>query len=75
MHPVDFIIRIYNNAQSPERQIHLILLPDTLTLHISSNCLGKTALIWVITHRVVAIPYRRFGTTSRPHLQGSKLEA
>jgi len=29
----------------------------------------RTALLWTITQRVVAIPYRRFGTTYRFHLQ------
>ena len=28
-----------------------------------------TALFWAITHRVVVMPYRRFGTTYRSHLQ------
>jgi hypothetical protein len=32
----------------------------------------KIALFWVITQRVMTIPYRRFGTTYRSHLQGSK---
>jgi len=27
----------------------------------------RTALFWVITQRVVVIPYRRFGTTYRSH--------
>jgi len=31
----------------------------------------RPAIIWVITQRVVAIPYRSFGTTCRSHLQGS----
>jgi len=30
----------------------------------------KTALFWVITHRVVVISYRRFGTTYRFHFRG-----
>jgi len=30
----------------------------------------RTALLWVITQRVVVISYRRFGTTYRSHLQG-----
>jgi hypothetical protein len=33
----------------------------------------RTALFWVTTQRVVAIPYRRFGTTYRSCLQGSRL--
>jgi hypothetical protein len=28
----------------------------------------RSALLWTITQRVVVIPYRRFGTTYRPHL-------
>ena len=31
-------------------------------------------LSWAITQRVVVIPYRRFGTTSRSHLQGSRIQ-
>jgi len=31
----------------------------------------RIALFWVITGQVVVTPYRRFGTTYRPHLQGS----
>jgi hypothetical protein len=33
----------------------------------------RTAVFWVITQRVVVISYRRFGTTYRSHLQGSKI--
>ena len=29
-----------------------------------------SALLWDITQRTVVIPYRRFGTTYRPLLQG-----
>jgi len=31
-----------------------------------------TALFWVITHTVVVIPYRRFGTIYRSYFQGSR---
>ena len=31
----------------------------------------RSALSWDITQRIVVIPYRRFGTTYRSHLQGS----
>jgi len=31
-----------------------------------------SALFWVITQRTVVIPYWRFGTTYRCHLQGSR---
>jgi len=33
----------------------------------------RTALFWVIAQRAVVIPYRRFGTTYRSHLQGSRI--
>ena len=32
----------------------------------------RYALFWVVTQRVVVIYYRRFGTTCRSHLQGSR---
>jgi len=32
----------------------------------------KSALFWDITQHRVEIPYRRFGTTYRSHLQGSR---
>ena len=32
-----------------------------------------TALFWVIKQRVVVISYRRFRTTYRSHLQGSRI--
>ena len=34
----------------------------------------RSALLWIITQRVVAIPYRRFGTTYRSHLEGSGIQ-
>jgi len=34
----------------------------------------RTAMLWVITQQVVVIPYRRFGTTYRPRLQGSRIQ-
>ena len=30
----------------------------------------RSALLWVTTQRIVVIPYGRFGTTYRSHLQG-----
>ena len=32
----------------------------------------RTALFWAVTKREVVIPYRRFGTAYRSHLQGSR---
>jgi hypothetical protein len=34
----------------------------------------RAALFWDITQLVVVIPYRRFGTTYRSHLQGLRME-
>ena len=34
----------------------------------------RTALFWVFTQRVMVIPYRRFGTTYRSHLEGSRIQ-
>jgi hypothetical protein len=34
--------------------------------------MSRFALFWDITPRIVAIPYRRFGTTYRSRLQGSR---
>jgi len=33
----------------------------------------RTALLWVVMQRVLAISYRRFGTTYQAHLQGSRI--
>jgi hypothetical protein len=34
----------------------------------------RPTLFWAVTQQVVVIPYRRFGTTYRPHLQGSRFQ-
>jgi hypothetical protein len=34
----------------------------------------RTALFWVVTQRTVVISYRRFGTTYRSRLQGSRIK-
>jgi len=34
----------------------------------------RTALSWVITQQVLVIPCRRFGTTYRSHLYGSRIQ-
>ena len=41
-------------------------------LSVTSSGVKRTALFWVITQLVVVISYRRFGTTYRSHLQGSR---
>jgi hypothetical protein len=38
----------------------------------ASAAMLMTSVFWVITRRRVVIVYRRFGTTYRSHLQGSK---
>jgi hypothetical protein len=52
--------------QVPERFHSLVYL---IYQHIAL----RTALFWIITQRVVAIYYRRFGKTYRSHLQGSRI--
>ena len=42
--------------------------PCSFSTH-PTNATSRTALFWVITRPVVAIPYRGFGTTYRSHLQ------
>jgi len=34
----------------------------------------RTALFWAITQRVAVISYRRFGTTYRSHIEGSRIQ-
>jgi len=34
----------------------------------------RTGFFWVVTQRVVVIPYRLFGTKYRPHIQGSRIQ-
>jgi len=34
----------------------------------------KSALFWDITQPMVAIPYRRFGTTYESHLKGQEIQ-
>jgi hypothetical protein len=41
-------------------------------LKSGEETLSRSALFWDITQRRVAILYRRFGTTCRSHLQGSR---
>ena len=33
-----------------------------------------SALFWVVTQRIVVYSYRRFGTTYRFHIQGSRIQ-
>jgi hypothetical protein len=49
-------------------QLRFIKLPN-----IQLRKIMRTELFCVITRRVVVISYRRFGTTYRSHLQGSRI--
>ena len=51
----------------------VVCLLLTSTVKIDSVIL-RNALFWVVTLRVVAISYRHFWTTYRPHFQGSKMQ-
>jgi len=46
---------------------------SVLTFILSQLSRMRTALFWAITQCVVVIPSRRFGTTYRSHLQGSRI--
>ena len=39
-----------------------------------TSIIMRTVLFWIIARRVVVIPYRRFGTTYRSHLKGSRIQ-
>ena len=41
---------------------------DSLAIHGKVKVVMITAFFWVITQRIVAIPYLRFGTTYRSNL-------
>ena len=55
---------------------HLSPLPKKRNFSKSSstNSKSSTALFWVVMQRVVVTSYRRFGTTSLSHLQGSGIQ-
>jgi hypothetical protein len=53
--------------------ITLLFIIQVLVYHSIMNDRKKTALFWAITWLVVIIPYRRFGTNYRSHLQGSRI--
>ena len=50
------------------------LLRDAQRSRDKLQDLMRTALFRAITRRVVVIPYRRFGTTYRSHLQRSRIQ-
>ena len=79
MHLVGFIVRIYHDVRSPERQIciiehtgallhgniHTLLAISGFRRDVEEIC----ALFWGITQRRVVIQYRHLGITYRYHLQ------
>jgi hypothetical protein len=54
-------------------QLFLIIM-DTAKTNVDCVMSMRTALFWVITQRGVVICYPIFGTTYRPHLQGSGIK-
>jgi hypothetical protein len=47
---------------------------DRYSVFLWTIVVMRTALFWVITQRAVVIPYRRFGTSCRYRLKGSRAE-
>ena len=43
-------------------------------LQLTNISISITAFFWAITQLVLVIPYRRFGTASRSHIQGSRIQ-
>ena len=54
-------------------KLQCIISLQVLAVH-KTHYMMRNALFWVTTQRVVAIPYRRFGTTFRSQIQGSKFQ-
>jgi len=52
----------------------ILLALFMLWVQASTTKQMATVLFWFTTQRVVVISYRRFGTTSRSHLQGSRIK-
>jgi hypothetical protein len=70
-------IYLLNNTATLNLQFptNLVLLPYfTLCALRYVTYVVRTALFWVVTQRVVVNSYRRFGTTCRFHLQGSRIQ-
>ena len=44
------------------------------TDEVTFYCKKITALFWVITQRVVVVPYRRFGTAYLSHFQAPRIQ-
>jgi hypothetical protein len=59
----NFLVRIWVSEQRKQWD---------LWFHASAAMLMKSVVFWVITRRRVVIIYRRFGTTYRSHLHGSR---
>ena len=73
---------VARNMQRRERNIRRIMHLVGFICEIIQGCTVKktykkqkrTALLWVITQRVVVISYRRFGTIYRSHIQWSRTQ-
>ena len=58
------IFKLHKCLHHASHKTHYFFITET-------SPLKRTALFWVITQRVVVIPYRRLGTNNRPHLHGT----
>ena len=54
--------------------VSAFISPCTWTLGNLITIQVRTVLFWIITQRVVVIPYRSFGTTYRSYLQVSRIQ-
>jgi hypothetical protein len=70
VHPASYSMDTEVHLRSLKITTHLRLLPG---VRMSGADPLLTLLFWVVTQRVVVIPYRRFGTTYRSHLQFSRI--
>ena len=83
-HSVRFAVKLFCGQKYVNRTVPSSLAADRkLEKQLNSLRLAQypvfcnkatTVLFWVITLRVLAITYRRFGTTYRSHLQGSRIQ-
>jgi hypothetical protein len=66
---------VSTSPSTPGSTVHLIHLPKHwVKLRDRPMWALRTAFCWVITQRIVAVSYRRFGTTCRSHIQFFSLE-
>jgi len=70
-----YIYKLANSMkESPWETNELLTGQELPQLKASSAKQLRTAPFWIVTQPVVVISYRRFGTTCRSHLQGSRIQ-